>query len=103
MKGAPTYAKCTRKGKATDASSAAVSSKVLQLLRASTHGKFRTRGRYSAATVLGTIFFSAFDDHSATHATHALAITAWCCLIPVAAAIALIFRLPMHAREETTA
>ena len=29
-------------------------SRVLQLLRASAHGKFRTRGRYSAATVLGT-------------------------------------------------
>ncbi len=56
FKGAPTYAKCTRKGKATDASAAAVSSKVLQLLRASAHGKFRTRGRYSAATVLGTIW-----------------------------------------------
>jgi hypothetical protein len=27
---------------------------VLQLLRASAHGRFRTRGRYSAATVRGT-------------------------------------------------
>ena len=44
------------KGKATDASAAAVSSKVLQLLRASAHGKFRTSGRYSAATVRGTIW-----------------------------------------------
>ena len=45
---------------------------------------------------LGTIFFSAFADHPPTHA---LAITAWACLVPVAAAFALIFRLPMHARE----
>ena len=45
---------------------------------------------------LGTIFFSAFAAHPPTHA---LAITAWACLAPVAAAFALIFRLPMHARE----
>lgn len=45
---------------------------------------------------LGTIFFSAFASHPPTHA---LAITAWACLVPVAAAFALIFRLPMHARE----
>jgi EmrB/QacA subfamily drug resistance transporter len=46
--------------------------------------------------VLGTIFFSTFAAHPPTHA---LAITAWACLVPVAAAFALIFRLPMHARE----
>lgn len=45
---------------------------------------------------LGTIFFSAFAGHPPTHA---LAITAWACLVPVAAAFLLIFRLPMHARE----
>ena len=45
---------------------------------------------------LGTIFFSAFAGHPPTHA---LAITAWACLVPVGAAFALIFRLPMHARE----
>lgn len=45
---------------------------------------------------LGTIFFSAFAGHLPTHA---LAITAWACLVPAAAAFALIFRLPMHARE----
>jgi hypothetical protein len=32
----------------------AASSKTLQLLRASATGKFRTRGKYSAATVRGT-------------------------------------------------
>jgi hypothetical protein len=56
FKGAPTYGTCRHKGKATDAAAAAVSSKVLQLLKASAHGKFRTRGRYSAATVRGTIW-----------------------------------------------
>jgi hypothetical protein len=30
----------------------------------------------------------------------ALAITAWACLVPLAAAFALTFRLPMQAREE---
>jgi len=53
FKGAPSYALCTRH-KAADASAAAASSKTLQLLHASAHGKFRTKGRYSAATVLGT-------------------------------------------------
>jgi hypothetical protein len=32
----------------------AAASKTLQLLHASAHGKFNTRGRYSAATVRGT-------------------------------------------------
>jgi EmrB/QacA subfamily drug resistance transporter len=49
--------------------------------------------------VLGTIFFSAFADHPPTHA---LAITAWACLAPIAAAFALIFRLPIRARERHT-
>jgi MFS family permease len=47
--------------------------------------------------VLGTIFFSAFNHHLPTHA---LQITAWACLAPLAAAFALVFRLPMHPREE---
>ncbi len=55
FKGAPSYALCS-KPTAGDASAAAVSSRVLQLLRASAHGKFRTSGRYSAATVRGTIW-----------------------------------------------
>jgi EmrB/QacA subfamily drug resistance transporter len=45
---------------------------------------------------LGTIFFSAFEGHLPTHA---LAITAWACLVPLAATFLLVFRLPMHARE----
>jgi hypothetical protein len=54
--GAPSYSSC--KAKAADASPfgafAALSSSVLQTLRSSAHGKFRTRGRYGAATVRGT-------------------------------------------------
>jgi hypothetical protein len=53
--GAPSYATC-KAHKATDASTAATSSKTLQLLHASAHGKFRTSGRYSSATVRGTIW-----------------------------------------------
>ena len=53
FKGAPTYATC-KKAKAGDASAAAASSKVLQLLHASAKGKFKTSGRYAAATVRGT-------------------------------------------------
>jgi EmrB/QacA subfamily drug resistance transporter len=45
---------------------------------------------------LGTIFFTAFGGHPPTHA---LAITAWACLVPLAVAFALICRLPMQARE----
>ncbi|MGZ4221344.1 MAG: choice-of-anchor Q domain-containing protein [Solirubrobacteraceae bacterium] len=50
LKGAPSFASCTAKG----AHAAAVSKKVLQLLRSSAKGKFRTKGRYAATTVRGT-------------------------------------------------
>jgi len=53
FKGAPSYAGC-KAHKALDASAAALSSRTLQLLHASAHGKFRTSGRYGAATVRGT-------------------------------------------------
>ena len=43
-----------RQHKAADPTATAASSRTLQLLHASAHGKFRTKGRYSAATVLGT-------------------------------------------------
>jgi EmrB/QacA subfamily drug resistance transporter len=49
--------------------------------------------------VLGTIFFSAFEHHLPTHA---LAITAWACLAPIAITFLLLFKLPMHAREPQT-
>jgi EmrB/QacA subfamily drug resistance transporter len=47
--------------------------------------------------VLGTIFFSAFAHGLPAHA---LQVTAWACLAPLAAAFLLVFRLPMQAREE---
>jgi len=49
--GAPTFGTC-KAHKAGEASAAAT--KTLQLLHASAKGKFRTTGRYSAATVRGT-------------------------------------------------
>ena len=76
FKGAPTYATCKRR-KALDASAAAASSRTLQLLHASAHGKFRTSGRYSAATVRGTVWTVADRcDGTLTHdITHSVAVT----------------------------
>jgi hypothetical protein len=54
FKGAPSQATCN--SPAGDAHAAKVSSKTLQLLHASAHGKFATSGRYSAATVRGTVW-----------------------------------------------
>ena len=53
FKGAPSYASCkVAHGKA---SAAALSAKTLQLLKGrDNHGKFRTKGRYAAATTRGT-------------------------------------------------
>jgi hypothetical protein len=51
FQGAPSFATC-KAHKASEASAAAT--KTLQLLHASAKGKFRTTGRYSAATVRGT-------------------------------------------------
>jgi hypothetical protein len=67
VKGAPSYASCkTKKGKAE---TAALSKKTLQLLHGSAHGKFRTKGRYSAATIRGTIWTVADRcDGTLTHA-----------------------------------
>jgi hypothetical protein len=53
FKGSPSQAICTAGG-ACDAQAAR--SKVIQLLHASAHGKFTTRGRYSAAPVRGTVW-----------------------------------------------
>jgi EmrB/QacA subfamily drug resistance transporter len=47
--------------------------------------------------VLGTVFFSTFAHHLPTDA---LRVTAWACVAPLAVAFALVFRLPMHPREE---
>jgi hypothetical protein len=60
FEGAPGYAQCATIGKARlsgGAASAArrrLSNHVLQLLRATVHGHFRTRGSYGAATARGT-------------------------------------------------
>jgi EmrB/QacA subfamily drug resistance transporter len=48
--------------------------------------------------VLGTIFFSAFSHHPATHA---LQITAWACLVPLVGAFLLVFGLPLKSRDES--
>jgi hypothetical protein len=67
--GAPTYASCqTHSGKAAVA---ALSKKTLQLLKGSdNHGKFRTKGRYAAATVRGTVWSIADRcDGTLTHVT----------------------------------
>jgi hypothetical protein len=57
LPGAPSYSSCQVK-RMTDVmvpdAQAALSSRLLQTLRASAHGRFRTAGRYSAATVRGT-------------------------------------------------
>ena len=73
FQGAPTYATCKTKGKgkkaADQATIASLSSKTLQLLKASAHGKFKTTGRYSSATVRGTIWTIADRcDGTLTHA-----------------------------------
>jgi hypothetical protein len=56
FKGAPSYSLCKAKKSADEATVAALSSKTLQLLKVSGHGKFKTTGRYSSATVRGTIY-----------------------------------------------
>ena len=77
FKGAPTYATCKASHTAADATAAALSNKTLQLLHASAHGKFRTSGRYSAATVRGTIWTVADRcDGTLTHdVTDSVAVT----------------------------
>ena len=69
FKGAPSYAACTSKS-TKQASTAAVSKKTLQLLHGSdNHAKFRTKGRYSAATIRGTVWTIADRcDGTLTHA-----------------------------------
>ena len=69
FKGGPSQAICRNNGTAADAHAANTNTKVIQLLHASAHGKFRTSGRYSAATVLGTIWtVAARCDGTLTHA-----------------------------------
>ena len=81
--GAPSYATC-RRHPTHDATVARAlglprggSKRTLQLLHSSAHGKFRTRGRYSAATVRGTKWTIADRcDGTLTHdITHSVAVT----------------------------
>jgi len=76
FKGAPSFALCTAH-KAADPTASIASSRTLQLLKASAHGKFRTSGRYSAATVRGTTWTVADRcDGTLTHdITHSVAVT----------------------------
>ena len=68
FKGGPSQAICRNNGAAADAHAAKTNTKVIQLLHASAHGKFRTSGRYSAATVLGTSWtVAARCDGTLTH------------------------------------
>jgi hypothetical protein len=68
--GAPSYASC-KQTKGKKASAAALSAKTLQLLRGKdNHGKFRTKGRYAAATTRGTAWTIADRcDGTLTHVT----------------------------------
>ena len=60
--GGPSYASCRARragGPSGAAQAAAVNRRTLQLLHASAKGRFKTRGRYAAATVRGTIWDTA--------------------------------------------
>jgi hypothetical protein len=76
FKGAPSFASC-KAHKAADPTATSASSKTLQLLKASAHGKFRTSGRYSAATVRGTKWTIAdrCDGTLTRDITHSVAVT----------------------------
>jgi hypothetical protein len=56
FKGAPAQSICNAPSSAPDAQAARFNLKVIQLLHAKAHGKFATSGRYSAATVRGTVW-----------------------------------------------
>ena len=62
IRGGPTYASCRARragGPSGTAQAAAVNRRTLQLLHATAKGRFKTRGRYAAATVRGTIWDTA--------------------------------------------
>jgi hypothetical protein len=60
VRGGPSYAACKARSaidrSGPGAAAARLSSRVLQTLHASARGRFRTHGRYSAATVRGTVW-----------------------------------------------
>lgn len=55
FKGAPSFSECTSVGKAS-AAAHKLSKRIINLLKGSAHGRFVTRGRFSAATVRGTVW-----------------------------------------------
>ena len=62
IRGGPSYASCRAHragGPSGAAQAAAVNRRTLQLLHATAKGRFKTRGRYAAATVRGTIWDTA--------------------------------------------
>jgi hypothetical protein len=60
LKGGPSTAKaCRRVSHGKGASASKLSSRTLRRLRANAHGRFRTRGSHSAATVRGTAWLMA--------------------------------------------
>jgi hypothetical protein len=62
VRSGPSYASCRARGAGGPpgaAQAAAVNRRTLQLLHATAKGRFRTRGRYAAATVRGTIWDTA--------------------------------------------
>ena len=73
VKDGPSYAACKTKS-TKQASIAALSKKTLQLLHGSdNHAKFRTKGRYSAATIRGTVWTIADRcDGTIVHVTRGL-------------------------------
>jgi hypothetical protein len=54
--GAPSYVGCGHAAADAPFAHAAISRRILQTLHSSGHGRFRTRGRYSAGTVRGTVW-----------------------------------------------
>ena len=62
VRGGPSFASCRARGAGGSpgaAQAAAVNRRTLQLLHATAKGRFKTRGRYAAATVRGTIWDTA--------------------------------------------
>ena len=62
LRGGPSYASCRARragGPSGAATAARVNRRTLQLLHATASGRFKTRGRYAAATVRGTIWDTA--------------------------------------------
>lgn len=58
FRGAPSRASCPKRAsdRPSTVAHTAISKRVLQTLHARVHGRFRTRGRYSAGTVRGTVW-----------------------------------------------